>query len=138
AIKRFHEDPALVMPDRSQVGMTQPFMRAYTQLVIKTCHRRRVHAIGGMAAQIPLTDPAANEVALEKVRADKLREVTDGHDGTWVAHPGLVKVALEIFDAHMKGPNQIFRLREDVEVTAADLLRPATGTRTEAGLRQNI
>lgn len=138
AIKRFHEDPALVMPDRSQVGMTQPFMRAYTQLVIKTCHRRRVHAIGGMAAQIPLKDPAANEVALEKVRADKLREVTDGHDGTWVAHPGLVNVAMEIFDAHMKGPNQIFRLREDVEVSAADLVRPATGTRTEAGLRQNI
>jgi malate synthase len=95
--------------------------------------------MGGMAAQIPIkNDPAANEKALEKVRADKLREVKDGHDGTWVAHPGLVPVAKEIFDAHMKGPNQLDRLREDVQVTAADLLRVPTGTRTDAGLRHNI
>ncbi len=98
-------------------------MRAYTQLLIKTCHRRGVHAMGGMAAQIPIKDdPAANEAALAKVRADKLREVNDGHDGTWVAHPGLVPVAREIFDAHMKGENQLERKREDVHVTAADLL----------------
>jgi malate synthase len=137
-IKRFRNDPAFVMPDRAQVGMTQPFMRAYTQLVIKTCHKRNVHAMGGMAAQIPIKDPEQNRVALEKVKADKLREVTDGHDGTWVAHPGLVPIAKEIFDAHMKGPNQIDRKREDVSVAAKDLLSVPQGTRTEAGLRQNV
>jgi len=137
-IKKVRNDAGYVMPDRGQVTMTQHFMRSYTQLVIKTCHKRNVHAMGGMAAQIPLKDPAANEVALGKVKADKLREVTDGHDGTWVAHPGLVPVAKEIFDAHMKTPNQIHVKREDVNVTAADLLKPAEGTRTEAGLRNNI
>jgi malate synthase len=137
-IKTLREEPAWVVPDRAQVGMTQPFLRAYTQLVVKTCHRRGVHAMGGMAAQIPIKDPVKNEEALAKVRADKLREVTDGHDGTWVAHPGLVPVARDIFDAHMKGPNQIDFQRGDVEVTPADLLKAPTGTRTEAGLRQNI
>ncbi|MBX5481904.1 MAG: malate synthase A [Myxococcaceae bacterium] len=139
-IKKFRAHAAYVLPDRAQVGMTQPFMRAYTQLVIKTCHRRNVHAMGGMAAQIPIKDdPEANTVALEKVRQDKLREVKDGHDGTWVAHPGLVPIAKAIFDAEMKGPNQIAtRKREDVQVTPAQLVEIPTGTRTEAGLRQNV
>jgi malate synthase len=119
--------------------MEQPCMRAYTQLVVRTCHRRGVHAMGGMAAQIPIRDnPQASEEALAKVRADKLREVRDGHDGTWVAHPGLVPVALEVFRAHAAGPNQLGRLREDVDVSAADLLEVPTGTRTDAGLRHNV
>jgi malate synthase len=114
-------------------------MRAYTQLAVKTCHHRGAHAIGGMAAQIPIkSDPEANERALAKVRADKLREVKDGHDGTWVAHPGLVPIAREVFDAHMSGPNQLERLREDVSVTAQDLLRTPAGTRTLDGLRHNV
>jgi malate synthase len=138
-IKKLRSDPAAVMPDRGQVTMSQHNMRSYTQLLVKTCHRRGVHAMGGMAAQIPIkNDPAANEAALAKVRADKQREVSDGHDGTWVAHPGLVAIAREFFDAHMKGKNQLDVLREDVRVTAADLLQVPTGTRTEAGLRQNI
>jgi malate synthase len=119
--------------------MEQPFLRAYTQLLVQTCHRRGAHAMGGMAAQIPIKDdPQASETALQKVRADKLREVKDGHDGTWVAHPGLVPVAREIFDRHMPTPNQIHRKREDVQVTASDLLRIPQGTRTEAGLRHNV
>jgi malate synthase len=131
--------PRAVLPDRTQVTMEQPCLRAYAQLAIRTCHRRGAHAIGGMAAQIPIkNDPAANERALEKVRADKLREVRDGHDGTWVAHPGLVPVAREIFEAHMSSSNQLDRLRDDVHVTAPDLLRVPTGTRTEEGLRQNV
>jgi malate synthase len=114
-------------------------MRAYTQLAVKTCHRRGAHAMGGMAAQIPIkNDPEASERALEKVRADKLREVRDGHDGTWVAHPGLVPVARGIFDEHMRTPNQISRRRDDVTVGAADLLEVPVGTRTEDGLRLNI
>ncbi|MFQ5671238.1 MAG: malate synthase A [Acidobacteriota bacterium] len=138
-IKTFRADPAFVLPDRSQVTMEQPFMRAYTQLLIRTCHRRQAHAMGGMAAQIPIkSDDAANHDALEKVRADKRREVEDGHDGTWVAHPGLVPIAREVFDAHMTTPNQIHRKREDVEVRAEDLFRVPSGTRTEAGLRWNI
>jgi malate synthase len=138
-IKKLRNDPASVMPDRSQVTMEQHFLRSYTQLLVKTCHRREVHAMGGMAAQIPIkSDPEANRVALDKVRSDKLREVKDGHDGTWVAHPGLVPIAREIFDAHMPGQNQLDRKREDVSVTAADLLRVPPGTRTEAGLRHNI
>ncbi|MFT3767146.1 MAG: malate synthase A [Minicystis sp.] len=138
-IKKLRSDPHAVMPDRGQVTMEQPNMRAYTQLLVKTCHRRGVHAMGGMAAQIPIkSDPAANEAALAKVRADKLREVKDGHDGTWVAHPGLVPIAKAIFDEHVKGPNQLDNLREDVHVTAADLVIVPTGTRTEAGLRHNI
>jgi malate synthase len=138
-IKTRRHDPAAVLPDRSRVTMEQPCMRAYTQLAIRTCHRRGVHAMGGMAAQIPIrNDPEASERALEKVRADKRREATDGHDGTWVAHPGLVPVAREMFEAHMKGPNQLDRLREDVQVGAADLLRVPAGSRTEEGLRLNI
>ncbi|HEU5338899.1 MAG TPA: malate synthase A [Sulfuricaulis sp.] len=139
-IKKFNQDPKFILADRGQVTMTAPFMHAYSLLLIKTCHRRHAHAMGGMAAQIPIKDdPAANETALAKVRKDKEREVTDGHDGTWVAHPGLVPLAKEIFDQHMKTPNQIERHREDVHVTAADLLAfgPQTPI-TEAGLRHNI
>lgn len=138
-IKKFRNNPAFVLPDRAQVTMTVPFMRAYTQLVIKTCHRRGVHAMGGMAAQIPIkNDPQANEEALAKVRADKEREVCDGHDGTWVAHPGLVPIALEVFDQHMPQPNQIERQRDDVQVSAADLVQVPQGTITEKGLRWNV
>jgi malate synthase len=138
-IKKFRNDPAAVMPDRALVTMTTPFLRAYSQLVIKICHRRRVHAMGGMAAQIPIrNDPEANQKALDKVRADKEREAGDGHDGTWVAHPGLVPVAKEVFDRLMPGPNQIARQRQDVHVAAADLLAVPKGPITEAGLRQNI
>jgi malate synthase A len=138
-IKTLRADPSWVVPDRAQVTMQQPFMRAYTQLLIRTCHRREVHAMGGMAAQIPIRDdPKASEEALDRVRADKLREVTDGHDGTWVAHPGLVPLATAIFDEHMKTPNQIDRKREDVSVGAKDLLQVPQGTRTEAGLRHNV
>jgi len=139
-IKVHQGDPEAVCPDRGQIGMTQPFMRAYTSHVIKTCHRRNVHAMGGMAAQIPIkNDPEANEAALEKVRQDKLREVTDGHDGTWVAHPGLVPIAKAIFDEHMPGKNQIAtKKREDVSVTAEDLLRVPEGTRSVEALHHNI
>jgi malate synthase len=138
-IKKRRADPNAVLPDRAQVTMDKGFLRAYAQLLIKTCHRRNVHAMGGMAAQIPIKDnPAANDEAMAKVRADKLREVTDGHDGTWVAHPGLVAVARELFDAHMSGKNQIERKREDVNVGQKDLLAVPEGTRTEAGLRHNI
>src|SRR5205807_348010 len=139
AIKKFRNIPDFIYPDRVQVTMTTHFMRSYSLLTIKTCHRRNAHAIGGMAAQIPIkNDAKANEEALARVRADKRREVTDGHDGTWVAHPGLVAIAMEEFDAVMKGPNQIDRKREDVHVTAADLLKIPEGTITEAGLRNNI
>jgi malate synthase A len=138
-IKKRANDVSALLPDRGQVTMDKAFLRAYSLLLIKTCHRRGVHAMGGMAAQIPIKDdPAANEAAMAKVRADKLREVTDGHDGTWVAHPGLVGIAKEIFDSHMKSMNQIDRMRDDVNVTKDDLLRPHEGTRTEAGLRHNI
>jgi malate synthase len=138
-IKKFRRRAEFVLPDRALVTMTTHFLRAYSQLLIKTCHRRGALAMGGMAAQIPIKgDPAANDAALEKVRQDKLREVTDGHDGTWVAHPGLVPVALEIFDRHMPTPNQLHVRREDVQVTAADLLRVPEGAITEAGLRINV
>jgi malate synthase len=138
-IKKFAEDPNCVMPDRGQVTMTTHFLRSYSLLLIKTCHRREVQAMGGMAAQIPIRDdPAANEAAMEKVRADKMREAGDGHDGTWVAHPGLVAIAKEIFDREMPRPNQIARKRQDVHVTASDLLAVPKGTITEAGLRQNL
>jgi len=137
-IKTRAHDPEAILPDRSQVTMDQPFLRAYTQLAVKTCHRRGIHAMGGMAAQIPIKgDADANEKAIAKVRADKLREVKDGHDGTWVAHPGLVPIARDVFEEHMKGPNQIGRLREDVQVAAPDLLQVPEGTRTEEGLRLN-
>jgi malate synthase len=138
-IKKFRSRPDFVLPDRDQVTMTSPCMRAYSLLAIRTCHRRGAHAIGGMAAQIPIrTDPAANEQALAKVRADKEREASDGHDGTWVAHPGLVPIALEEFDQRMPGPNQIDKKREDVQVTAKDLLEVPKGTISEKGLRHNL
>jgi malate synthase len=139
AIKKRRNDPAFVLPDRAQVTMTTHFMRSYTLLCIQTCHRRNAHAMGGMSAFIPVrNDPEANERAFAQVRADKEREASDGHDGTWVAHPGLVPVAQEVFDRLMPTPNQIFRKREDVHVTAADLLEVPEGTITEAGLRTNI
>jgi malate synthase len=138
-IKKFREQEWSVLPDRAQVTMTAHFLRCYSQLLIKTCHRREVHAMGGMAAQIPIkNDPAANETAMERVRADKKREAGDGHDGTWVAHPGLVAIAKAEFDAVMKGANQIARKRQDVHVSAADLIAVPEGTKTEAGLRQNV
>jgi malate synthase len=119
--------------------MDKHFLKSYVDLLIQTCHRRGIHAMGGMAAQIPIkNDPAANDAALEKVRQDKLREVKAGHDGTWVAHPGLVGIAKEIFDAHMPTPNQIHVKREDVHVTAADLIKVPEGQITEQGLRMNI
>jgi malate synthase len=138
-IKKFAEDSACVMPDRGQVTMTSHFLRSYSLALIKTCHRRDIHAMGGMAAQIPIRDdPAANEAAMDKVRADKSREVGDGHDGTWVAHPGLVGIAKEIFDREMPEANQIARKRQDVHIGAADLLAVPSGSITETGLRQNI
>jgi malate synthase len=138
-IKRFHKHPQFVLPDRSQVTMTTHFLRSYSQLVIKVCHRRGAHAMGGMAAQIPIkNDPQANEAALAKVRADKEREAGDGHDGTWVAHPGLVPIAVTIFDKHMPKAHQKDRQREDVNITAKDLLTVPTGDITEAGLRNNV
>ncbi len=139
-IKKFKKQPGFILADRGLVTMTSPFMRAYSQLLIKTCHRRGAFAMGGMAAQIPIkNDPAANEAALAKVRADKEREVTDGHDGTWVAHPALVPIAKEAFDRVMKTPNQISKQRDDVKVTAADLLNfQPEGPITESGLRMNI
>src|SRR5260221_6409973 len=119
--------------------MTTHFLRAYSQLLIKTCHRRCVHAMGGMAAQIPIkSDAAANEAAMAKVRDDKLREAGDGHDGTWVAHPGLIAIAKQVFDELMPAPHQLDRVRDDVAVTAADLLAVPTGDITEGGLRQNV
>jgi malate synthase len=138
-IKKLRNFPQFVLPDRAQVTMDRAFLKAYVDLLIKTCHRRGIHAMGGMAAQVPIkNDPAANEQALEKVRLDKLREVKAGHDGTWVAHPGLVAIAKDIFDAEMKGPNQISVKRADVHIVQKDLLEVPTGTITEAGLRLNI
>jgi malate synthase len=139
-IKKFRSRPDFVMADRALVTMTTHFMNSYSLLAIKTCHKRGAHAIGGMAAQIPIkNDPEANEEALAKVRADKEREANNGHDGTWVAHPGLVPIAVEAFDAVMPGPNQLDRLREDVEITAKDLLTfVPEGPITEDGLRLNI
>ena len=138
-IKKFRSNKNFCLADRSQVTMTAPFMRAYALLLIKTCHKRKAFAMGGMAAQIPIKgDAEANSAALAKVRADKEREVGDGHDGTWVAHPGLVGLAREVFDQAMPGPNQIARSRQDVSVAAADLLKVPEGTITERGLRRNL
>ncbi|HWN70811.1 MAG TPA: malate synthase A, partial [Haliangium sp.] len=138
-IKKFRQHPEHVMPDRAQVTMTTHALRSYSLLAIQTCHRRGAHAIGGMAAQIPVkNDPEANERALARVREDKVREASDGHDGTWVAHPGLVALARAAFDEHMKGPHQIDRKREDVHVTAADLLTVPTGIITEEGVRHDL
>lgn len=137
-IKKFNKHSSFMMPDRAQVTMTTHFLRSYSKLVIQTCHRRGIHAMGGMAAQIPIKgDEAANNAAMEKVRTDKLREVTDGHDGTWVAHPGLVPIAQEIFDAHMKSANQIERPLENFKITADDLLKVPTGEITEIGFKNN-
>ncbi len=138
-IKKFAARPEFLLPDRHQVTMTTHFLRSYSQLCIRSCHRRGAFAMGGMAAQIPIkNDPVANDAALAKVRADKEREAGDGHDGTWVAHPALVPIAMAVFDRLMPTPNQMHRLREDVEVSAADLLRVPEGVITEAGLRNNI
>ena len=138
-IKRFRKHSSFMLPDRDQVGMTTPFMASYSNLVVKTCHNRKVHAMGGMAAQIPIkNDETANNIAIEKVKQDKLREVKNGHDGTWVAHPGLVKVAMDIFNEHMPNPNQIEVKREDVIADAKALIEIPKGTITEAGVRKNI
>ncbi|MFG2907440.1 malate synthase A [Kitasatospora sp. NPDC048286] len=142
-IKNFAQHgPRYVLPDRASLTMTQPFLRAYTDLLVRTCHRRGAHAIGGMAAAIPQRDPEANAVASTKVRADKEREAGDGFDGSWVAHPGLVATCRTAFDAVLgEHPNQLDRTREDVEVTAADLLgvqRLSTGLPTEQGVRANV
>ncbi len=138
-IKTFRNERNKVFPDRAKVTMTAHFLRSYSQLLVKTCHRREVHAMGGMAAQIPIKESAhANHEAMTKVRQDKEREAGDGHDGTWVAHPGLVPIAKEAFDKAMPQANQIARKRQDVHVTAADLLQVPQGSKTEAGLRQNV
>src|SRR5579864_418302 len=138
-IKKFRNFPQFVLPDRSQVTMDRAFLKAYVDLLIKTCHRRGIHAMGGMAAQVPIkNDPEANEKALDKVRQDKLREGKAGHDGTWVAHPGLVPVAKDVFDQYMPQPNQIPVKREDVRISAQDLLKVPTGEITEQGLRLNV
>ena len=138
-IKKFRAHPKFVLPDRSLVTMERHFLSSYVELLIQTCHRRSIHAMGGMAAQIPIrNDAAANEEALDKVRRDKLREVKAGHDGTWVAHPGLVPVAKAVFDTYMPEPNQIAKPRTDRPVSAKDLLEVPTGEITENGLRWNI
>jgi malate synthase len=138
-IKKFRQRSDFLVPNRALVTMDRHFLNSYVQLLIKTCHRRGIHAMGGMAAQIPIkNDPVANEKALDKVRQDKLREVKAGHDGTWVAHPGLVPIAKGIFDEYMKTPNQIHVKRDEVNVTAKDLLEVPTGEITEDGLRLNI
>lgn len=139
AIKKRRADGSAIMPDRGVITMDKGFLRAYSQLLIQTCHRRGAHAMGGMAAQIPIkNDEAANDAAFAKVRADKEREAKDGHDGTWVAHPALVPVAKEIFDRIMPGPNQLANKREDVHVTAADILAIPEGPRSYATLMHNL
>jgi malate synthase len=138
-IKVFRNFASMMLPDRSQVTMDRAFLKAYVDLLIKTCHRRGIHAMGGMAAQIPIkNDPAANDAALERVRQDKLREVKAGHDGTWLAHPGLIPIAKAVFDEYMTTPNQIYLKREDVHVAAEDLLKVHEGQITEQGLRLNV
>lgn len=138
-IKTLRAHPDRVLPERGQVTMTQPFLKAYSELLIQTCHRRGAHAMGGMAAQIPINDdPIANEQAMARVRADKLREVSAGHDGTWVAHPALIPVAMQIFDEHMPQPNQHAVTRADVHVSRDDLIRPSQGTISRAGFEGNV
>ncbi|KAL1681753.1 malate synthase [Schizophyllum commune] len=139
-IKKRRADASAVLPNRSDVTMTVPFMDAYVRLLIQTCHKRKVAAMGGMAAQIPIKDdPKANDEAMAKVKADKLREVLAGHDGTWIAHPLINKIAREAFDSHMLGPNQYHVLREDVKVTASNLLdTKVPGKITDAGVRSNV
>jgi malate synthase len=131
--------PGAVLPDRSLITMDQGFLHAYSELLVKTCHRRGAFAMGGMSAYIPIkNDPAKNDVALAKVRADKLREVRAGHDGTWVAHPGLVPIAKEVFDTNLRGRNQLDVRRDDVEVGRNELLDVPSGARTLAGLRHDV
>ncbi|MBK9963596.1 MAG: malate synthase A [Holophagales bacterium] len=138
-IKRLGRLPGFLLPDRGLVTMEKHFLASYVTLLIRTCHRRGIHAMGGMAAQIPIkNDPAANDAALAKVKADKLREVKAGHDGTWVAHPGLVPIAMEIFDEGMPQPNQIATAMPEATITAKDLLTVPEGPVTEKGLRQNL
>jgi malate synthase len=138
-IKKFAKNPNYVLPDRSQVVMGEAFLGAYAALLVRTCHRRGAFAMGGMAAQIPIkNDPKANEQAFAKVRADKEREVRDGYDGTWVAHPDLVPVAKEVFDRMMPQPNQLSRVRLHVRVLRDDLLKIHEGSKTEDGFRLNI
>jgi malate synthase len=138
-IKKFRSRRDFVLPDRAQVTMERHFLASYVELLIQTCHRRGIHAMGGMAAQIPIkSDPDANTRAMERVTADKLREVRAGHDGTWVAHPGLVGLAKQIFDEHMPEPNQIDKKRDGRKVSAADLLAVPEGEITRGGLSWNI
>ncbi|MFT6689398.1 MAG: malate synthase [Saprospiraceae bacterium] len=138
-IKKFRNHPNFVVPNRDQVTMTSPFMDAYSKLVIQRCHKRGILAIGGMAAQVPIkNDEEANAAALEKVRKDKEREVKNGHDGTWVAHPALVEVAMAEFNKYMPAANQLQVTRDDVNITEADLVEVPKGTVTEAGVRKNI
>lgn len=138
-IKKFSKNPAYLMPDRGQVEMGKDFLGAYANLLVKTCHRRGAFAMGGMAAQIPIkNDPALNERAFATVKADKEREVREGHDGTWVAHPDLVPIAAEVFNRLMPGPNQLGNQRAEIKISEEDLLRVHRGTRTQEGLRENI
>lgn len=138
-IKKLRKQPEVILPDRGLVTMASPFMQAYSLLAIQTCHKRGVHCIGGMAAQIPVkNDPQANEEAMNKVRADKLREVRNGHDGTWVAHPGLVPVAKEVFDEHMPAANQVGRQLTGIRITQKELLEVPEGPITEKGVRTNV
>jgi len=138
-IKKFRNHPNFIVPNRDQVTMSTPFMKAYSLRVIQRCHKRGVHAMGGMAAQIPVkNDPVANDLAFSKVLKDKETEVRNGHDGTWVAHPGLVQVALDVFNEHMLTKNQLHIKRNDVVVTEADLVVMPLGTVTEEGVRKNI
>lgn len=138
-IKKLKNQPDFMVPDRDQITMTSPFMNAYSLRVIQVCHERNILAIGGMAAQIPIKlNEIANEIAFDKVRADKEREVKNGHDGTWVAHPDLVALALEVFNEHMPTPNQMQVKRKDVVITEAQLLALPLGTVTEKGIRKNI
>lgn len=138
-IKKFIHHPNIILPDRAQVTMQTHFMSSYSQLLIQTCHKRGAHAMGGMAAQIPIkNNEEANAIAFEKVRQDKIREVKNGHDGTWVAHPGLVEVAMEVFNTYMPKANQIDNLRKDIHVTAADLLSLPEGDITWEGFKNNI
>jgi malate synthase len=137
-IKKLRNQPDVILPNRSMITMTSPFMRAYSLLAIKTCHKRNIHCIGGMAAQIPIkNNPVAHEVAMEKVRQDKLREVTDGHDGTWVAHPGLVPVAMEVFNTWMPEANQVGKQLDQLQVNSESLLEIPVGEITEDGVRMN-
>lgn len=138
-IKKFHARPEFVMPDRTQITMNVPFLKAYYELLIQTCHKRGAFAMGGMSAFIPVkNDAAANEKAFAAVKADKEREAGAGHDGTWVAHPGLIPVAMEVFDRLMPNKNQRDKLREDVKVSAADLVAIPKGTITESGVRNSL